>query len=87
VGVRERTFESNDWIKFKCDMHPWMNAWCAVRTHPFFAVTGTDGTFTINNVPAGTHKLVMKHETLGEQSVSVTVEAGKATTQEFTLKK
>ncbi len=86
VGVRERTFESNDWIKFKCDVHPWMNAWCAVRTHPFFAVTGSDGKFTINNVPAGTHKLVLKHEKLGEQSVSITVEVGKVATHEFTLK-
>ncbi|MBM4015325.1 MAG: hypothetical protein FJ293_10235 [Planctomycetes bacterium] len=86
-GVRERVFESNDWIKFKCDVHPWMVAWCAVRTHPFFAVTGTDGKFTLNNVPAGTHKLVLKHESLGEQSVSITVEVGKVATQEFTLKK
>ena len=87
AGTRERTFTSNDWIKFKCDLHPWMGAWCAVRTHPFFAVTGADGKFTIANVPAGTHKLVLKHEVLGEQSVTVTVEAGKTATTEFTLKK
>lgn len=86
-GVRERTFNSADWIKFKCDVHPWMGAWAAVKTHPFFAVTGTDGKFTIANVPAGTHKLVLKHESLGEQTATVTVEAGKVATAEFTLKK
>lgn len=86
-ATRERTFQGNDWIKFKCDVHPWMGAWCAVRTHPFFAVSGVDGKFTIANVPAGTHKLVLKHSMLGEQSASVTVEAGKVATQEFTLKK
>ncbi len=86
-GVRERSFTAADWVKFKCDVHPWMGAWLAVRSHPFFAVTGTDGKFTIASVPAGTHKLVMKHESLGEQSVTVTVEAGKTATAEFTLKK
>ncbi len=86
-GVRERTFTAPDWIKFKCDVHPWMGAWAAVKSHPFFAVTGTDGKFTIANVPAGTHKLVMKHESLGEQTATVTVEVGKVATVDFTLKK
>jgi plastocyanin len=83
---KTRSFGGADWIKFKCDIHPWMGAWCAVRTHPYFAVTGEDGTFTIKNVPAGTHKLVLKHERLGEQSATVTVEAGKTVTQDFTLR-
>lgn len=87
VGVRERTFTAADWIKFKCDVHPFMGAWAWVKTHPFFAVTGADGKYSIANVPAGTHKLVLKHETLGEQTVTVTVEAGKTATQDFTLKR
>lgn len=86
-GVRERIFTGTDWIKFKCDVHPWMGAWAAVRPHPFFAVSGADGSYTIANVPAGTHKVVLKHEKLGEQSGTVTVEAGKTATLDFTLKK
>ncbi|MPZ20527.1 MAG: hypothetical protein GEV06_21825, partial [Luteitalea sp.] len=27
----------------KCDVHPWMSAYMAVFTHPFFSVTSTDG--------------------------------------------
>jgi len=87
VGVRERTFTAPDWVKFKCEVHPFMGAWAWVKTHPFFAVTGTDGKFKIVNVPPGTHKLVLKHESLGEQTVTVTVETGKTTTQDFKLKK
>ena len=83
---KTRSFPSTDWVKFKCEVHPWMGAWCAVRSHPFFAVTGEEGTFTIKNVPPGTHKLVVKHERLGEQNVTVTVETGKTTTQDFTWK-
>jgi len=50
------------------------------------AITGEDGTYTIKNVPPGTYKLVMKHEKLGEQTASVTVETGKTVSQDFTLK-
>ena len=31
----------------KCDVHPWMSAYVAVFTHPFFSATATDGKFTI----------------------------------------
>jgi plastocyanin len=83
---RIKIYTAADWLKIKCEVHPWMSAWCSVKTHPFFAVTGDDGTFTIKNVPPGTHKLVLKHEKLGEQSASITVETGKTATHDFTLK-
>jgi len=84
-GVKSETFVAADWIKFKCEVHPWMAAWCAVRSHPFFAVTGDDGAYAIQNVPPGAHRLVLKHERLGEQAVTVTVETGKTATQDFKL--
>jgi plastocyanin len=86
TGIKARTFSGPDRIKFKCDVHPWMGAWLHVPTHPFFAVSGDDGTYTIKNVPPGSHRLVLKHEKLAEQSATVTVETGKTTTQDFTLK-
>jgi hypothetical protein len=86
IGTKERKFPGPDRVKFKCDVHPWMNAWLHVSTHPFFAVTGADGTYTIKNVPAGTHKLVVKQEKLGDQTATITVEAGKTTNQDFTYK-
>ena len=83
---KNRKFNYPDRVRFKCDVHPWMGAWCIVKSHPFFAVSGEDGSYVIKNAPAGTYKLVLHHEKLGEQTVSVTVEAGKTTTQDFTLK-
>lgn len=85
-STKSRTFTAADMIKFKCEMHPWMSAWGAVKTHPFFAVTGEDGTFTIANVPAGTYKLTMHHEKLGDQETQITVEANRTATYDFTLK-
>lgn len=86
-GVKEKTFLAEDaMLKFKCDVHPWMGAWVGVKNHPFFATSAADGSYTIKNVPAGEYDLVIHHEKLGEQRVKVKVEAGKATTQDFTLK-
>ena len=62
-------------IKFKCDVHPWMTGYVAVTDHPFFAVTGDDGSFTIPSVPAGTYTIEAWHEKLGAKTASVTLGA------------
>jgi plastocyanin len=64
-------------IKFKCDVHPWMTGFVAVSSHPFFAVTGADGTFTIPDVPAGTYTVEAWHERFGTVTTEVTVTADK----------
>ena len=40
-------------IPVKCNVHNWMRAYIGVVSHPFFAVTGDDGTFTIKDLPPG----------------------------------
>jgi plastocyanin len=60
-------------IRFKCDVHPWMNSYMGVLDHPFFAVSEVDGSYTIENVPAGTYTVEAWHETLGTQTMEVTV--------------
>lgn len=62
----------------KCDVHPWMRAFAAVMTHPFFAVTGKDGTYTIDGLPPGTYEVTAWHEKLGTKTASVTVGDGAA---------
>jgi plastocyanin len=72
-------------VKFKCDVHPWMTGYIAVSTHPFFAVTGDDGTFTIPGVPAGTYTIEAWHERFGTTTGEVTVAADKPTAVELAL--
>lgn len=66
----------------KCDVHPWMSAYVAVMTHPYFDVTETDGAFEIK-VPAGTYTLEAWHERLGTQTQEVTVAAGQSASADF----
>jgi plastocyanin len=61
-------------IKFKCDVHPWMTGYVAVATNPFFAVSGSDGSFAIEKLPPGTYTLEAWHERLGTRTApAVTV--------------
>jgi plastocyanin len=60
-------------VKFKCDVHPWMSAYAGILPHPFFAVTGEDGSFEIKNLPAGNYVLEAWHEKFGVQTQNVTV--------------
>ena len=76
-------FSSAEIVPVKCDVHPWMQAYIGVLNHPYFAVTGEDGGFAINNLPAGDYVLAAWHETEGEQTQAVTVGANE--TVEVTL--
>ena len=76
-GLRHtHTFSTSEvMVPFKCDVHKWMNAFVGVVDHPFFAVTGADGTFTLKGLPPGTYTVEAWHEKLGTQTQSVTVGA------------
>lgn len=75
-------------VPFKCDVHNWMNAYCAVMDHPFFAVTNEKGEFEITGLPSGTYTLETWHEhkKLGSQTLEVEVVDGGEATAEFVFK-
>jgi hypothetical protein len=68
-----------------CDIHPWMKGYLMVFDHPFFAITGSDGSFEIKGVPAGEQSLVLWQEKVGyanpekAKGKSVKVVAGQTT--------
>ena len=60
---REMTLDNSGTHQTLCDAgHPWMNGYVIVMEHPYFAVTNSDGAFTLDNVPPGTYKIKMWHE-------------------------
>ncbi len=60
-------------VKIKCEVHPWMSAYAGVLDHPFFAVTGDDGSFQIKDLPSGTYLVEAWHEKYGTQSQTITI--------------
>jgi plastocyanin len=60
-------------IPIKCNVHPWMKAYFAVFSNPYFQVTGEDGSFKISNVPPGTYKLTAWHELYGTREQTLTI--------------
>ncbi len=81
---RERAFNTPEiMVKIKCDVHAWMGAWAGVVDNPYFAVSGDDGSFSIEGLPAGTYTLEAWHEEYGTQTMTVTVGDGEAATADF----
>ncbi len=74
-------------LNLKCDMHPWMSAYVIImKGKPYYAVTDEKGSFTIDNVPAGTYTVKMWHEGVTSQTKQVSIKAGEETRIEFLIK-
>lgn len=74
-----------NFLKFKCDIHPWMFSWVTVVDHPHFAVSGKDGTFKIANVPAGKYTVEATHRKAGTATKEIEVKEGEPVKVELTL--
>ena len=81
------TFHRSERIRVGCDVHKWMGAWIVVAKHPYYAVTGKDGVFRLENVPAGAYTVQVWHEKLGKQELELTVTPGADAAIEFVLKR
>ena len=74
-------------LLLKCDVHPWMTAYVVVSSHPYVAVTGDDGSFKIEGVPAGKYTIEAWSESLGKKTVEVEVTADKGVEAKFEYSK
>lgn len=75
-----------DTIIVRCDVHTWMQGHIIVAKNPYYALSGSGGSFTLTDVPPGTYHLKVWQETLGTQEQTVTVQAGQTASANFTLK-
>lgn len=48
-------------LSVECSIHGWMKMYAMVFDHPYFAVTGPDGSFEIKNAPAGEVTLLVRN--------------------------
>ena len=73
-------------IKFKCDVHPWMFAYVGVVEHPWFAVTDQNGNFALPaGLPPGQYTLSATHLKAGELVQPITVTEQGADPVNFTF--
>lgn len=83
--TRAVRFEKPGIVKVFCDIHSHMTATVMVFNHPWFAVPDTDGRFELPDVPLGDREITAWHERLGDTTLPVRVESGRAGTMEFVL--
>ena len=78
---------AENFLRFKCDVHPWMFAWVTVIDSPYFAVTGKDGNFKISNVPPGKYTVSALHRKAAPAGVDkeIEVKEGAPAKVDFTL--
>ena len=65
-------------------MNNFMEADARIVWNPYYAITGADGSFKIDGIPAGKYKVTAWQPYVGEVSQEVTVGAG-AAKADFTL--
>jgi hypothetical protein len=78
IDFKPSTLE--DFLKIRCDVHPWMFAYVTVVDHPYFAVTDAEGRFEIKGLPVGRYTLTAMHRKSGtlQQEVEIKTDGGEA---------
>jgi hypothetical protein len=71
-------------IPVKCNQHPWMRAYVHVVSHPFYSVSGDDGTFKLEGLPPGDYEIEAVHETYGAMTQKISVKAKETASLDFT---
>jgi len=86
----EKVFQNAEFkADFRCFMHPWMVAYVHVMEHPYFAITGPDGAFTLRGLPAGEYEINTLHESSRFEAsgpVTVKVATGESRKIDFVYK-
>lgn len=82
----EKSFSTAEiMVPVGCDVHGWMSAHIGVVDHPYFAVTASDGSFELPNLPPGEYTIEAWHEEFGGQEMKVTVGEKETVTSDFTF--
>ena len=86
-GNLEKEFSRTEiMIPVKCNVHPWMRSYIGVVDHPYFAVTGDEGTFELKGLPPGEYTVEAWHEKYGALEQKVRLAPSATQTIEFTFK-
>lgn len=76
VPMMTLPFDHPEIFKVTCDVHGWMSLWVAVVNNPYYVVTGEDGRYRLEDIPAGDYNIAVWHEVLGTKVRKITVKEG-----------
>ena len=80
VVTQEIALKKGVGMKMQCDQHEFMQGFMFVAKNPYYALVAEDGTFTIEEIPAGKYTMKAWHGKLkNHPQVDVSVEAWKTT--------
>lgn len=82
---RRVKFDQPGVVQLLCNVHQEMSAFIVVVKSPYFARTAADGSFRIDNLPAGRHRVRIWHEAMDERSYDVVVAAAGITKKTIRL--
>lgn len=69
----------------QCGMHPYMQNWGYAIDNPYYAVTDVNGSFAIDDLPAGTYHLKAWHPMLGTHEREITVKPNESVSLDFSF--
>lgn len=67
--------EPEQMVPIVCDVHGWMKCYIGVLPHNYFAVTRTDGRFSLPPLPPGDYTITAWHEKYGVKTQKVKIGA------------
>lgn len=73
-------------LTLACDYHPWMKSYVCVQEHPYYAITGSDGSFVIEGLAPGKYTVSVWHEAFKTQRQELVVPAGGEVLHDFHFK-
>ena len=73
-------------VRVFCDIHSHMSAFILVFSHPFFAMTGEEGRYRIDDIPPGTYTVIAWNEGTSSDPKPATVPDGGIAELDFTLR-
>jgi len=77
------SYDKQEFITVKCNIHAWMHAYFVVLGTSHFAVTGGDGEFALPDLPRGKYTITAWHETYGTKSQEITIADGQSIKVDF----